>query len=167
MGLFAAPARALSSGWCFHDVEGFATPRVDNRNTRTSRNPRQITWRRALKLAAFRRRGERREERKRDRPSRRALRRPNRRRRLVLAWLAPAVARTRQRLAQFRLQYRLDEAAHPSPCPRSRQTHHRKAKPRRPQPPPSCTRQIPRRGRLSEEPVAFRSDDRPPAARRE
>jgi len=36
----------------------------------------------------------------------------DRRRRLVLAWLAPSVARTRQRLAEFRLQHRLDKAAH-------------------------------------------------------
>ena len=41
----------------------------------------------------------------------------NRRRRLVLARLAPAVARTRQRLGEFLLQHRLDEAAHPSANP--------------------------------------------------
>ena len=41
----------------------------------------------------------------------------NRRRRLVLAWLAPTLARTRQRLGKFLLQHRLDKAARPSPNP--------------------------------------------------
>jgi len=41
----------------------------------------------------------------------------NRRRRLVLARLAPAVARTRQRLAELLLQHRLDKSAHPSAPP--------------------------------------------------
>src|SRR5580704_1999311 len=41
----------------------------------------------------------------------------NRRRRLVLTWLAPTIARTRQRLGKFLLQHRLDKAARPSPNP--------------------------------------------------
>ena len=41
----------------------------------------------------------------------------NRRRRLVLTWLAPTLARTRQRLGKFLLQHRLDKAARPSPNP--------------------------------------------------
>ena len=41
----------------------------------------------------------------------------NRRRRLVLLRPAPAVARTRQRLAQFLFQHRLDEAAYRSSDP--------------------------------------------------
>ena len=39
----------------------------------------------------------------------------DRRRRIVLLRSAPAVARTRQRRGKFRLQHRLDEAAHPRP----------------------------------------------------
>src|SRR5271166_3848605 len=56
-------------------------------------------------------------KRARQRPFAMAVAHAHDRRRRVLARPAPTIARTRQRLGKFRLQHRLDEAAHPSPDP--------------------------------------------------